>query len=207
MDERVSIRAHYERFPATIKGALVLRGEDADPHQVWVERCRIAEVAGAAVAPVAVEDLTLDVAPHRDLFVPFEFPLTELNAGWYGIECDVTIDGVPATVRPGSRFPVAWPRATVRRGSVSVGRKLETEREVATIDQVDLGGDSIRITYSAETPLTMSLSADGAMIPTLESEFDADAGRGRVVGYPVLKTQSTLTIQAEGADPLEVRLD
>ena len=62
MDERVGIRAHYERFPATLKGAFVLRGEDADPHQVRLESARVAEMAGRSERPLEVEPATLDVA-------------------------------------------------------------------------------------------------------------------------------------------------
>ena len=40
MDGEISIRAHYERFPATIKGAFVLRGEGRDPRQVRIEDAR-----------------------------------------------------------------------------------------------------------------------------------------------------------------------
>ena len=41
MDGEISIRAHYERFPATIKGAFVLRGEGRDPQQVRIEDARV----------------------------------------------------------------------------------------------------------------------------------------------------------------------
>ena len=46
-EERVSIRAHYERFPATVKGAFVLRGSDRDPHLVS------GPAPGVAAQPVA----------------------------------------------------------------------------------------------------------------------------------------------------------
>ena len=100
MDGRVSIRAHFERFPATLKGAFVLRGDDADPHQVRIEAARVAELAGRAGQPMGVEPVTLDVAPHLDLFVPFEVPLLDLAPGWYRLELDVTIDGDPGWCIP-----------------------------------------------------------------------------------------------------------
>ena len=113
-EERVSIRAHFERFPATVKGAFVLRGADRDPHQVRIVGARVREVAGGKGIPIGLEPATLDVAPNLDLFVPFEFPITELGAGWYGLECDVAVDGSPSSVQPGKRFAIPWPRATVR---------------------------------------------------------------------------------------------
>ena len=38
----VAIRAHFEKFPATVKGAFVLRSADRDPHLHQVGR-RVAE--------------------------------------------------------------------------------------------------------------------------------------------------------------------
>ena len=149
MDGEISIRAHYERFPATIKGAFVLRGEGRDPRQVRIEDARVIEVSGGGSQSIAMEPVTLEVAPHLDLFVPFEVPLTELGAGWYSLECDVVIDGVPDVVHPGDRFPVAWPRATVRRGPIPVGKSLDVSGDTVAIDQIDCAGDSIKIGFTA----------------------------------------------------------
>jgi hypothetical protein len=207
VSEQVSIRAHYERFPATVKGAFVLRGADADPHQVRIEATRIAEAGGARSVPIEVEPVTLDVAPHRDLFVPFEFPITELVAGWYGLECDVLVDGHPEIVRPGPRFPVAWPRATTRRGTISVGTKVELANGTITIEQIDCGGDSIKLAYAAERAVAISLTADGSNLPVLEAQFDEASGRGKIVAYPLLRAHAVLTIRPSGSDSLDVALD
>jgi hypothetical protein len=207
MDGEISIRAHYERFPATIKGAFVLRGEGRDPRQVRIEDARVIEVSGGGSQTIAMESVTLEVAPHLDLFVPFEVPLTELGAGWYSLECDVVVDGVPDVVHPGDRFPVAWPRATVRRGPVSVGATLDVAGDKVAIDQIDCAGDSIKIGFSATKAPTLKLTADGATVPILDAEFDDSSGRGKIVGYPLLKTQRALSIDASGAKrPLEVKL-
>ena len=41
----------------------------------------------------------------------------------------------------------------------------------------------------------------------LETSFDAETGSGSVTAYPVMKTQSVLTIGVKGAaDPVEVAL-
>jgi len=84
--ERVSIRASFERFPATVKGAFVLRGADRNPHQVRIDAARVREFSGRGAVPIGLDPVTLDVAPNLDLFVPFEFGITELSAGWYGLE-------------------------------------------------------------------------------------------------------------------------
>ncbi|HVD70629.1 MAG TPA: hypothetical protein VNG34_07230 [Actinomycetota bacterium] len=207
MDGEISIRAHYERFPATIKGAFVLRGEGRDPRQVRIEDARVIEVSGGGSQSIAMEPVTLEVAPHLDLFVPFEVPLTELGAGWYSLECDVVIDGVPDVVHPGDRFPVAWPRATVRRGPVPVGKSLDVAGDTVAIDQIDCTGDSIKIGFTATKAPTLKLTADGATVPVLDAQFDDATGRGKIVGYPLMRTQRALSIDASGAKrPLEVTL-
>jgi hypothetical protein len=207
MDGEISIRAHYERFPATIKGAFVLRGEGRDPRQVRIEDARVIEVSGGGSQSLALETVTLEVAPHLDLFVPFEVPLTDLGAGWYALECDVLIDGVPDVVHPGDRFPVAWPRATVRRGPVPVGKNLDAGGTKVAFEQIDCGGDSIKIGFTATAAPSVKLSADGDTVPVLDAEFDEASGRGRIIGYPLLKTQRELSIEAKGAKaPIRVKL-
>ena len=90
MEHAISIRAHFERFPATVKGAFVLRGARAVTRtRCKIQAARVAELASRTARPLEIDPVTLDVAPHLDLFVPFEFPLTELGPGWYGLECDV----------------------------------------------------------------------------------------------------------------------
>ena len=208
--ERVSIRASFERFPATVKGAFVLRGADRDPHQVRIDAARVREVSGRGGLPIGLDPVTLDVAPNLDLFVPFEFATTELSAGWYGLECDVAIDGDAENVRPAKRFAVPWPRATVRRGNVSVNRSARVEKGPKLhVEHVECGGDSIRVVYST-TPaevLTVRLSADGATLPILGTEFDEATGRGKVTAYPIMRTNSRLTIEVRGlSDPIELTL-
>lgn len=207
MDGRVSIRAHYERFPATLKGAFVLRGADPDPHQVRIEAARLTELTGAGEQPMGVEPVTLDVAPHLDLFVPFEVPLLDLGPGWYQLELDVVTDGDDGVVRPGERFVVAWPRGSMRRGSAAVGRAIATGSTSVTIEQVECATDSLRVTYQAPARVGLALAADDITLSQIDEEFDADTGRGKVTTYPVAKTMSQLAITARGGDrPLEIEL-
>lgn len=207
MDGRVSIRAHFERFPATLKGAFVLRGDDADPHQVRIEAARVAELAGRAGQPMGVEPVTLDVAPHLDLFVPFEVPLLDLAPGWYRLELDVTIDGDAGVVHPGDRFVVAWPRGSMRRGSASVGRAIEAGATTVTILQVDCAPDGVRVSYEAPAQLGLSIAADDVLLPLVDEGFDEETRRGTVMTYPAAKSQVRLAITARGADrPIEIDL-
>jgi hypothetical protein len=205
--DRVAFRAHFERYPASIKGAFVLRAADGDPHQVAFRDARVAEMAGADPHPLGLDQLVLDVAPNLDLFVPFEFPATELPPGWYRLECDVLVDGTPETVRPGPRFAVAWPRATTRRGTVGIGKAVAVGGGKVRLGQLECVGDSVRLTYESPEPASLRLSADGHALAALEHEHDPETGQGRVTTYPVMRSQERLTVEIKGAAAaVEVRL-
>lgn len=194
--QKVWIRAAYERFPATVKGAFVLRGVDRDPHQVVMRSARVVEAAGRQARPIDLARAVIDVAPRLDFFVPFEFPITDLGAGWYGLECEVDIDGSPATEHPGTRFSVPWPRATTRRGTVPVGRAVAPEGGPKVhIDQLDLGADSAKLQFSAEERVDIRVVADGDRLASLEEEFDPETGKGRLTLYPALRTHSSIRIE------------
>ena len=183
-----------------------MRGADGDPHQVRLEQARIAELGGRGKTPMNVAPATLEVAPNRDLFVPFEFPVAELDPGWYRLELDVAVDGAPATIRPGDRFAIPWPRGATRRDQVDVGRSIRAAAGEVRVERIECASDSIRVAYEG-TEVSVSLAADGSKVPVLESTFDPDSGTGAVTAYPVLKTQRRLTVTVKGGgDPIEVDL-
>ncbi len=202
MAERISFRAHYERFPASVKGAFVLRAADGDPHQLRFRSARAVGLAGEEGRSLDLEDMTLEVAPNLDLFVPFELPIIEFRAGWYALECDVAIDAEPEVVRPGKCFSVPWPRATTRRGHLAVGKTVGP----VAVDHVDCSGDAIKVAYAAGENVDLELAADGRALPAVEAEFDAETGKGRVTAYPVLRTDARLTIGVRGEPSLEITL-
>jgi hypothetical protein len=183
-----------------------MRGADGNPHQVRLEDARAVELAGHGSVSMGVQPATLEVAPNRDLFVPFEFPVAELFSGWYAIECEVAIDASPETVRPGARFAVPWPRGATRRDQVRVGESVEVGGEKVLLDRLECRTDTIALHYEgAEAAIT--LAADGARIPVLETRFDAETGAGSVTAYPLLKTHRVLTIGVRGvAGPIDVPL-
>lgn len=194
----VAIRAHFEKFPATVKGAFVLRSADRDPHQVVLRSARVTELAGAGSQPIELQETTLDVAPKLDFFVPFEFPVTELAAGWYCLETECDVDGVATVVRPERRFAMAWPRATVRRGSVPVGEKMELEGgSTVLVDHLDCTGDSMTVHFAADPPepVEWKLRADGDRLVVLDAQLDETTGKGRTTAYPLMKTQRALKIE------------
>lgn len=199
-DPTVSVRARFERFPATVKGAFVIRGEDRDPHQVVLREVRVVAMGGGS-RPLPMASLTLDVAPKQDLFVPFELQVSDLGPGWYGFECDLEVDGTFATYPGGKRFSVAWPRSTVRRGTIRVGREVRLgERGRVRVEQVECTGDSIKIGFAVSPPSAVSarLFADGARIEVLDVEIDEASGRGRIFAYPLFRVHEVLHIELRG---------
>jgi hypothetical protein len=202
VEDPVRFKAAYERFPAGIKGAFVLRGGDGLPHQVRIVAAEVAEWTGKGSERIPIEPAIIEVAPTLDTFVPFDVTTLDLRPGWYRIRCDVVIDAVEAVVEPGPRFLVPWPRGTVRRGTVEVGA---TRGDVA-FGSLECAGDCVRLAYVAAEPPEVTLRADGGAHPVLEVEHDEEAGRGRVVGYPVLRAHERLAVVLKGQDPVEVAL-
>jgi len=202
MDPLVSIRAKFERFPAAVKGALLVRGADGQPHQIRLEGARVAELGGGAPHPVGIDAVVLEASPNQDTFVPFEISTMEMAAGWYRLECEVVVDGVPSVVHPGEPFSMPWPRAAVRRGTVTVGAKVAA----VALESVECLGDVIRVLFASDERPAISLSVDGRPHPILDVEFDPEAGRGRVIGYPVLRADEQLMIEVAGETPVAVAL-
>jgi hypothetical protein len=200
VSDPVSVRARFERFPATVKGAFILRGEDADPHQVVFAAANVVGIGLGVSHPMPMAAATLDVAPHRDLFVPFEMPVSELDPGWYTLTCDLEVDGTAGTYDGGRRFSVAWPRATVRRGQVRVGKATELGGAKVVVEQIDCAGDSIRVHLRVDPPepLTVKLTADGDRLEVLHTELDETTGRAKVTAYPLLRSHRTLRIELRG---------
>ena len=202
----VRIRARFERFPVSLKGAFVMRGADGNPHQVRIDAARAVELAGHGSVPMGVQPSTLDVAPNRDLLVPFEFPVVDLAPGWYAIECAVAIDGSPLVVRPDGRFVVPWPRGATRRDRLSLGRSVQVGGEKVRLETIECASDSARLAYDG-AEASIALAADGARLPILETIFDDETGSGAVTMYPLLKTQRELTVSVKGSpSPVRVRL-
>jgi len=196
----ISIRARFERFPATVKGAFVVRGEDANPHLVSFREARIESVAGNISVPVPMKPAVIDVPPHQDVFLPFEFSVTDLAPGWYGLECDVDVDAVSRTMPGGRSFVVQWPRATVRRGSIAVDKALPLGEVTLRLEQLDCASDHVVLRFGVDPAhlVTLKLLADGERLGELASEFDPTSGEGSLKTYPLMRAHSSLRIEATG---------
>jgi hypothetical protein len=207
--EEISVRARFERFPATVKGAFVLRGEDPNPHLVVFREARVLPAGTKSGQPIAMKAGTLDLPPHQDVFLPFEFSITDLEAGWYDLECDLDVDGIPTTFDGGRRFVVPWPRGAVRRGTIAIGAKVEAGSTVVVLDQIDVTAEQSALRYSVEpsSEISIRLVADGERLPELESEFDEETGAGRIVFGPLLRahTSGMISIRS-GKDEAEAEV-
>ena len=197
LSERVSVRARFERFPMTVKGAFILRGEDSDPHQVELRGGAVVGIGTSTRVAMPLAPASLDVVPHRDVFVPFEVPLSELDPGWYTLEAELEVDGTAGAFDGGRRFSVPWPRATVWRGQVKVDREVEVGSSRVRVEQLDCGGDSVKAHLRVEPPgpISVRMTADGDRIEVLEVEQDETSGRAKVTTYPVLRTHERVTLE------------
>ena len=213
MSEAVSVRTRFERFPATVKGAMVFRGEDSDPHQVSVRGARAVLASGGPPRPIPVESVTVTVPPHQDVFVPFELPIADLDPGWYSFEIDVDLDGSPRSLAGDRHFFVGWPRGTMRTGTVRIDRTLEAGEVAVTVQRVQLAADATTLRLEVAPPgaVAVVLSADpGGNLPVIDSDVDPETGRGTLRAYPVPRGARTLRIalRATGSSAVvEVPLD
>jgi hypothetical protein len=214
----VLVQTRYDRFPATVKGAFVLRGGDANPHLVRVVRAGIDSVSGGTAKDIAMGNVDVDVAPGRDLFVPFETGIAELEPGWYVIAAELLIDG-GTTERSESRpFSVAWPRAQVRTGTVQLGESVRVGEATLVVDRVELRSDRVILVWRPEdasggeesTPdeVRVEVSAGGRELRVVPSAPGSEAkpGEQRSVHYPVPSGTGSLDLVfvSSGGDRSEV---
>jgi hypothetical protein len=198
----VDVRTRFERFPATLKGAFVLRGDDGDPHVVVLEGASLARLPSGRAVPVPTEPLRVDVAPARDLFVPFEAPVSELSSGWYEIRSTIRVDG-GRTYEFGSRpFCVGWPRGEIRRGTHRVGRSVSLASLRFEVDRVELANDFATVVWRSESdvPARAALLADGSELESLPNGVgrpSGSSGERRSMTYPVPRAASKLTVAIE----------
>jgi hypothetical protein len=198
--EDISLVAHFERFPATVKGAFVVRAAGRDPHQVAFHEARVVRVPGPGARQIHIEPVTLDVPPRRDLFVPFEFTISDLEPAWYGLEADVDVDGAPRTVGGGKRFCVPWPRSAVRAMSVRVDRRVKVGASTVIVERCQSGTDGATLRFSIDPPqeVAVRLFADDRRLDVVEQEVEPASGRGTLKAYPLLRSHTTLRIEVAG---------
>jgi hypothetical protein len=200
----VSVQTRFERFPVSIRGAFVMRGADGDPHAIHVEWARLARLPSGATRPVVLEDRMLAVSPVRDLFVPFEVGVIDLEPGWYEIRSALRVDAGKTWEFSGRAFSVPWPRADVRRGSIPVGVRLEVGGRTFEVDRVELGPDRAVVHWGGEPDgATALLMVDGSELEVLPPHAvtrllePRDPEVNRTISYPVPKSCRSLGVLIE----------
>jgi hypothetical protein len=200
----VAVAVRFERFPATIKGAFVMRGADGDPHTVELVEVSVARVPAGPGKDVPVEQVQVDVAPGRDLFVPFEVGITDLAPGWYAVSCRVRVDGRGSLAFAGRPFSVSWPRGENRRGSIPVGRTFRAGGREVLVDRVELAADHAVVVWQTQNAADpedpeatrVLLTVGGQPLEPLPVEASPGAARSlgtdrRSVSYPLPRSASS----------------
>jgi hypothetical protein len=217
----IEVETRYERFPASLKGAFVMRGADGNPHAVQIASARVAQIPSGPAKPFDVETRIIDVAPRRDLFVPFEAPVSDTPPGWYVVESTMKVDGGGEFVFASRPFTIPWPRNDVRRGTIPVEKVVRVGKEEVRIDRIEMGGDAAAVIWwpegkeppdalseaSAEPEMEAILIADGDALDVLPAAQSWRSGRSelrsrgehRTVSYPVPRSTRSLAVMVRVA--------
>lgn len=227
----VQAQIRFERFPASIKGAFVLRGGDGDPHAVEFDWARVARIPAGPAKPIALEDRMLDVAPIRDLFVPFEVAVIEMDPSWYVVDCSLRVDGGRSYTYSGRPFTIPWPRSDIRRGTIPVSKTVRVGDVDFVVERVELGWDSAAVLWrspgggdQAEEGKNAPgrgagalLRADGVDLEPLPDQAGSrlteprSPGERRTLTYPVSRSTTSLQVamwlpSGQASDPLPIKL-
>jgi len=223
----VVVQTRFERFPASIKGAFVLKGGDGDPHAVTFDWARVSRLPSGPAQPITLEDRQLDVAPNRDLFIPFEVPVSEMDPSWYVVESSVRVDGGRSYVHAGRPFTIPWPRSDVRKTTIQVGKDARAGGLSFRVERVELGWDSAAVLWQrnedaeqqkpgrAPREVRALLLADGKELERLPDQAGSKlseprgATERRSVSYPVMRSARSLQVlmelpSGETGEPLSI---
>jgi hypothetical protein len=195
----VTVDTVFERFPASVRGAIVMRGVDPEPHQIRLELASVADPRGKSVRDVALDETVVDIAPRGEILVPFDIPFAGLEPGWYRVWAEVQVDGQRRVRGPdrGKRFLVPWPGDQVRRGPVDAG--LELGGGVA-IRRLECRPDRATVRWHAPSgePGELRVIAEGERLPEIGASVDEASGDRGTVVYPILKHHRSLTFELQG---------
>jgi hypothetical protein len=200
----VDVQTRYDQFPATIKGAFVMRGADGNPHAVDLEEARVGRVPQGPSKVIPIEAVRVDVAPGRDLFVPFEVAVSDLESGWYALFSSVRVDAGVSWAFSSRAFSVPWPREAIRRGNTRVDRTIKAGSESFVIEAIDMRADCAVVTWRPEAEdgstegASVRLFADDRELESVASRFRPLGDRAqpgpntRSVFYPIRRGTSRL---------------
>ena len=202
----VSVDVVYERFPASIRGALVVRGSDSNPHQIVLASADLREAVTPSrrAQPLELGAVTVDIVPRGEVLIPFEVPFIGLDPGWYAVAAEVVVDGqvrVKGPVAGPRPFVVGWPTGTVRRGSIELDLPIPVPgSDGAVIERVDCKADSAVVRWRhapADDPEQrefddLRVTAGRRRLPVVTDTFDPATGARTTTVYPVLRSDARL---------------
>jgi hypothetical protein len=183
-----------------------MRGADGNPHAVELQECVVERIPSGEARAVPMGEVRVDVPPARDLFVPFEAGIAELEPGWYAVRATIRVDAGRTWTFSSRGFAVPWPREQVRRGTVKVGQSVRAGRERVAVDGVELRADCAVVSWRAEggeaAAVDVELLADGREIERIPAEARPLGPRPdhgpqvRSVFYPVARSARALVVRA-----------
>ena len=195
-DAPVSLGVVFERFPASVRGAVVVRGLDPDPHQVSITDVSAVEAGDPSRLRTAIltEPAVVDVVPRGEVVVPFDAPFSILAPGWYRIEVEAVVDGQRRVHGPSEErtFSVPWPAEDLRRGQIRVGRSVGS----VEIDRVECKADRSIVRWRGQGDADVRVLAGRQRIPVLERPEGPGPERA-TVAYPILRRYTSLTFETE----------
>jgi hypothetical protein len=202
--EPVSVGTVFDRFPASVRGAVVVRAQDHEPHQIRLLGVRVAQAHDQSkdVHRAGVDETTVDVAPHKEVLIPFDVPFAELGPGWFCVVADVEVDGSLRMTGPeggGKRFGVPWPAEEVRRLDLKPNLKVGK----AVVERIQSRPDRTEIRWrppAKEPEAELRVSAGSRRLPAVEATEDQRTGTRVTVTHPVPKRSEQLTIELSGHD-------
>jgi hypothetical protein len=203
----VTVGVVFERFPASIRGAVVVRGADPDPHQVGLVQAWVAEAHAwsRTTHPVAVDPVVVDLAPRAEVMIPFDVPLGAMRPGWYVVAAEVDVDGQERVRGPedGKRFLVPWPGEQVRKGPVTADVAIRVPGSSgAVVERLVCKGDRAVVRWRhapGEEPEfgELRVAAGSRKLPVLESSHDPATGARTSVVHPVFKDDRRITFELD----------
>jgi len=212
----VDVQTRFDQFPATIKGAFVLRGADGNPHAVDLHDCGIERIPSGPRKALPIE-LRIDVGPGRDLFVPFEAAISDLEPGWYAVRSTIRVDAAATWSFSSRGFAVTWPREQVRRGTVRIGKSISAGDVDVLVESLEMRSDCALVMWRSESegadlppeaPASLRLFADGRELEGLPPGSGPPASRSgaasqrRAAFYPVPRgARSATLLLVSGSGP------
>jgi hypothetical protein len=194
----VSVGTVFERFPASVRGAVVVRALDREPHQIRLLAVRVVQAHDVAkeVHRAPVELTTIDVAPHREVLLPFDVPFSELGPGWFCVLADVEVDGGRELTGPeggGKRFGVPWPAEEVRRVDLKPNLKVGG----AVVERIQSKADRTEIRWRPPigADVDLKVAAGRRRLPVVESSDDPKTGLRTTVTRPLPRATRQLDLE------------